>query len=285
MTKKINSKKDLPKSFSLDKYKGLETMSDKDLFRQLYWRSESLDVVSEDFPDYGMQVGHDHPIHNNLGDPFDEIKQEGWFLDKQREYNKKVKPELLKMSYAEGVKPLMRLEVSMLCRTTAKDGYLKGKPIIADDEMVESLLEEDNGKFWAAMCEPINLLNDAANDCLMITVDLNNRNDVLMESFSKLIPLWRKEMNFPEPEKPISGGWDSIRRKILDYKIIPFIDLLSWERATNSKISLGVLSVALFPDGEKDAFVIAQTVKPFLERIMLIDSLDKIKKELSKEKK
>ncbi|MCM7045706.1 DUF6387 family protein [Enterobacter kobei] len=284
MIKKINSKKELPKSFDLKKYEALESFSDKDLFRQLYWRSESLDVVSDDFPDYGMQVGPEHPIHNNLGDPFGEIKQEEWFLEKQREYNNKVKPKLLDMSHAEGIKPLMRLEVSMLCRTTAKDGYLKGKPIIVDDEMIESLLEEDNGKFWAAMCEPINLLNDAAKD-LMITVDLNNRNDVLIDSFSKLIPLWRKEINFPEPEKPISGGWDSIRRKILDYKIIPLIDLLSWEKATNSKISLGVLSVALFPDGEKDAFVIAQTVKPFLDRIMLIDSLDKIQKELSKETK
>ncbi|HBZ0709541.1 TPA: hypothetical protein MJB93_26970 [Klebsiella pneumoniae] len=284
MTKKINSKKDLPKSFDLRKYDALEGLSDKDLFRQLYWRSESLDVVSEEFPDYGMQVGPEHPIHNNLGDPFGEIKQEEWFLEKQREYSDKVKPKLLAMSYGEGVKPLTRLEVSMLCRTTTKYGYLKGKPIIADDEMVESLINEDNGKFWAAMCEPINLLNDAAKD-LMLTVDLNNRNDVLIDSFSKLIPLWRKEMDFPEPEKPISGGWDSIRRKILDYKIIPLIDLLSWEKATNSKISLGVLSVALFPDGEKDAFVIAQTVKPFLDRIMLFDSLDKIQKEISKDAK
>lgn len=284
MIRKINSKKDLPKSFDLKKYDALESLSDKDLFRQLYWRSESLDVFSEEFPDYGLQVGSEYPIHNNFGDPFGEIKQEEWFLEKQHEYNKKIKPSLLTMSHGEGVKPLMRLEVSMLCRTMAKDGYLKGKPIIADDEMVESLIEEDNGKFWAAMCEPINLLNDAAKD-LMITVDLNNRNDVLIDSFSKLIPLWRKEMDFPEPEKPISGGWDSIRRKILDYKIIPLIDLLSWERATNSKISLGVLSVALFPDGEKDAFVIAQTVKPFLDRILQIDSLDKIQKDLSKEEK
>ena len=38
MTKKINSKRDLPKSFSLEKYDDLENMSDKDLFRQLYWR-------------------------------------------------------------------------------------------------------------------------------------------------------------------------------------------------------------------------------------------------------
>ncbi|HCB7180807.1 TPA: hypothetical protein M2A19_004400, partial [Escherichia coli] len=65
--------------------------------------------------------------------------------------------------------------------------------------------------------------------------------------------------------------------------IIPLIDLLSWELSTDRKISLGVLAVSLYPDGEKDTFAIAQTVKPFLEKIMRSDSLEKIRKMLSNE--
>lgn len=278
MIKKINSKKDLPKSFSLDKYKDLETMSDKDLFRQLYWRCDDLDITSTDCPDYGLQVGAKYPLKNNYGDPFGEIKEDEWFSAKQNE--NKSKPDLLKLSYSDGVKPLMRFELAFLNKSYAEKGYWKGKPVVVDDDAVSELFTEDNGMFWAVMREPVNLLTDIVEN-VMLTVDLNNRDDVLIEAFSKLLPKWREELGFREPEKPVAGGWESIRRKIIEYKIIPLIDLLSWEKATNSKISLGVLGVALYPDGEKDSFIIAQTVKPFLEKILATDSLDKIRKELS----
>lgn len=279
--KRINSKKDLPKSFDLRKYDDLEHFSDKDLFRQLYWRSNDLDDVNSEIPDYGLSFGSNYPLNNNLGDPFGELKEEEWFINKQRDYECKTQPDLVKMSYGEGIKPLMRFELSFINKTNANCGYWKDKPIIVDDEMIGDLFTEDNGMFWAVMREPVSLLSDTV-DHAMITVDLNNRDDLLIDSFASLLPLWRKELNIPEPQKPVSGGWDSIRRKIIDYKIIPLVDLLSWEISTHSKISLGVLAVALFPDGEKDAFIIAQTVKPFLEKIMNYDSLDKIKRELSK---
>lgn len=282
MIKKINNKNELPNSFDLKKYDDLASLSDKDLFRQLYWRSDNLECINEEFPDFGLSVGGSYPINEVLGDPFDEINSSEWFVDKQRELDSKIKHSLLRMSYDNGVKPLMRWDVSRLTQLTSTSGCLKGKPIITDDEMVGDLFKDSDEMFWSAMLEPINLVNDSSGD-LMITIDLNSRDDVLIDSFSKLLPLWRKELNFPEPEKIIPGSWDSIRRKIIDYKIIPLIDLLSWEMATCSKISLGVLSVSLFPDGEKDAFVIAQTVKPFLEKIILSSSLDKIRKELSKE--
>ncbi|MFS7249086.1 DUF6387 family protein [Rahnella rivi] len=280
MSRKINSKKDLPKSFDLKKYTSLETMSDKDLFRQLYWRSEDLDITHTDIPDFGLQVASEYPIHNNIGDPFGEIKESEWFLDKQKKYE--TQPNLINMSYGEGIKPVMRFEVSLMSKLNSESGYWKGKPIIVDDDMIGDLFTEDNGMFWAVMREPINLLNPAF-DNPMVTIDLNNRDDVLIEALTTLLPKWRKELKMPEPSKPVSGGWDSIRRKIIEYKIIPLIDLLSWANSTDSKISLGVLAVALFPDGEKDTFIIAQTIRPFLDKLITIDSLEKIRKELSKE--
>ncbi|HBD5087637.1 TPA: hypothetical protein KKL48_004996, partial [Escherichia coli] len=121
-------------------------------------------------------------------------------------------------------------------------------------------------------------------DNMLVSVDLlHNRDDELIEAFTKLLPKWRSELSIVEPDKPIAGSWESIRRKIIDYKIIPLIDLLSWELSTDRKISLGVLAVSLYPDGEKDTFAIAQTVKPFLEKIMRSDSLEKIRKMLSNE--
>lgn len=54
MTKKVNSKKDLPKSFDLGKYDCLENLSDKDLFRQLYWRQDDLTMKHSEMPEYGL---------------------------------------------------------------------------------------------------------------------------------------------------------------------------------------------------------------------------------------
>lgn len=93
MTKKINSKRDLPKSFSLEKYDDLESMSDKDLFRQLYWRCDDLTIKNTDCPDYGLQCGAKYPLNNNFGDPFGELKAEEWFLEKQKEYEYKTQPD------------------------------------------------------------------------------------------------------------------------------------------------------------------------------------------------
>ncbi|WP_254797826.1 DUF6387 family protein [Enterobacter sp. JMULE2] len=257
-------------------------MSDKDLFRQLYWRSEDLRSNHVDVPDYGLQFGAKYPMIDTLGDPFGEMLEEQWFIEKQKEYSSKNKPKLLSLSYGEGIRPVDRFLVSLINEMNADAGYFKDRPIIIDKETGHELIEQDNGMFWAVMREPVNLLNDAI-DNVAITIDLDNRDEILIDTFSKLLPLWRRELNIPEPSKPVTGGWESIRKKIIEYKIIPMIDLLSWERTTKNRISLGVLAVALFPDGEKDSIMIAQTVKPFLDKLMTYDSLEKIRKELSKD--
>lgn len=282
---RINSKKDLPKSFNLESYDALESLSDKDLFRQLYWRAADLEFPNDEHPEFGMNVGAAYPMENSLSDPFKEIKPSAEYIERQAEYKNRSRPDLLKLSYGNGIKPVMRFELSLLGKIEAKDGYFKGKPIAVDESDLGDLFNEDNGQFWAGMREPVNLLSDLMEH-VMITVDIRDcRDSDLIDSFKELLPLWRAELNYPEPPKPVSGGWESIRRKILDYKIIPLIDLLYWERSTNSKISLGVLNVALFPNGEKDAFIIAQTIKPFLDKIITYDSLDKILREISKEVK
>lgn len=282
MTNRISSKSDLPKEFKLEKYTNLSSMSDKDLFRQLYWRCEDLRTRNIEFPDYGLSYGSNYPLFETVGDPFGEIQESDWFIEKQNEYEAKTKPKLLSLSYGEGIRPVDRFFVSLISEMESESGYFKGKPIIIDNETGNDLINQDNGMFWAVMREPINLINKSVDD-VAITINLEHRDSLLIESFSKLLPLWRKELNIPEPKKPISGEWESIRKKIIEYKIIPMIDLLSWEVSSGCKISLGVLAVALFPDGEKDSIMIAQTVKPFLDKLMSYDSLEKIRKELSNE--
>jgi hypothetical protein len=280
MSKRINSKSELPKSFDLEKYKALDNMSDKDLFRQIYWRMDDLRATYKEFHNCWVCYGSDYPLYETVGDPFGELKESDFFVEKQKEYQNKEKQSLLTLSYGDGIRPVDRFLVSLISEMEAENGCYKGGPIIIDKDEGHELIEQDNGLFWQVMREPVNLLNDCV-DGLLISVDLDNRDDLLIESFSSLLKRWRKELNIPEPRKPIAGGWESIRKKIIEYKIIPLIDLLAWEKSSDSKISLGVLAVALFPDGEKDSIMIAQTIKPFLEKLMSFESLEKIRKDLS----
>ncbi|WP_307803470.1 DUF6387 family protein [Rahnella sp. ChDrAdgB13] len=86
---------------------------------------------------------------------------------------------------------------------------------------------------------------------------------------SKLLPVWRSELNINEPEKKRS--WSYIRDRILSYKIIPLIDLLElakiYTNGTKRRIPKRVLSLMIYPNGERDGFGLEQTVIPFLEKI------------------
>lgn len=284
---RIKNKNNLPKEFNLKNYDSLHLLSDRDLFRQLYWRSDDLDFDTEkkltDCPEYGIINGQAYPMNNSLGDTFNEFREDNdvFFLKKEKEYRKKEKLKILNMSYLDGIKPLTRFDILFLNKLNASDGYCKDKPIALDEKHIKKLLDKDDGSFWSVMREPINKINDLEEQ-VMISLDLNCRDESLIENITKLLPIWRKELNLLEPKKPISGDWNSVRKKILEYKIIPLIDLKSWAKATGNSITNGVLTVSLFPDGEKDSIVFSQTIIPFLNNILCFQSLDKLKKEIIK---
>ncbi|MGP9437433.1 DUF6387 family protein, partial [Ewingella sp. AOP8-B2-18] len=80
----------------------------------------------------------------------------------------------------------------------------------------------------------------------------------------------------------LNNAWSVIRRKIVEYRVLPYMDLISWAIENEAVITHGVLAVSLFPDGEKDGFAIAQTIKPFVEKLVADGSLEKIRREISK---
>ncbi|WP_260833688.1 DUF6387 family protein [Yersinia wautersii] len=112
-------------------------------------------------------------------------------------------------------------------------------------------------------------------------MDLELDDKLIIDSLSRLIPEWRKEMGVLVSEEPVNSSWAVSRAKILDYKIIPLFDLLAWSEKTNNSITNGVLAVTLFPDGEYDSINIAQTIKPFLDKIFNFSSTEKFKREIS----
>ncbi|CDH23231.1 DUF6387 family protein [Xenorhabdus bovienii] len=116
---------------------------------------------------------------------------------------------------------------------------------------------------------------------IVIQLDLDVDDSLIIDSVKRLLPIWRKDLGIEPLEKPISSSWEVLRNKILNYKIIPLLDLLIWEKKTKNKITNGVLAVTLYPDGEFDSINIAQTIKPFLEKILSFYSIEKIRREVS----
>lgn len=272
--KKINDKRQLPASFSLDKYSSLESLSDKDLFRQLYWRIDSLSDVGLD--DFGLCVGSNYPLNENYGDPFDEMHNP---VDEY--YKHKEKPDILKISNGIGLRALNRFDVAFFKDVIAEDGYASGHGITLSEEHFYELMKKDNGEFWAAMMEPVSLIMPKEQrEDLYLAVNLSVPDDLLIEDFSKLLNTWRAELGVSASKPQISGRWPVIRKKILSYKTIPMIDLLSWALSTNSTITDGVLAVSLFPN-DGDSVAIGQTMKPFARKILDSDFLEKLRREIS----
>lgn len=61
---------------------------------------------------------------------------------------------------------------------------------------------------------------------------------------------------------------ESDPKRIIDYQVLPLLDLNIWEKLENKKITNTVLAAALFPHGTKGEYEIRATIKPFIDRII-----------------
>ncbi|EFN4758423.1 TPA: DUF6387 family protein [Citrobacter freundii] len=289
MSKRIKSTLDLPKEFNLKKYECIESMSDKDLFRQLYWRMSIFDECSwdESLATYYLEHGANTPLDES--DPFNEIKVEtpDWvaeqfkggkkFVDKYRSFTKTTNA----LSTGYGIGYLSRMEVMFLAQGQDSKGLRAGMPFTISKEEQQSLMAEsdvNHGLLMARGSDSVSLVTDSS---LYISVDLNVPDDILIDDFKKLLPIWREEMEMEPIDAPLNNYWQVVRRKIIEYKVLPYIDLMHWSKVKNVSIPSSVLTVALWPYGERGDFGIYQTIKPFIEKVMSYDSLEKLKREIS----
>lgn len=289
MSKRIKSTLDLPKEFNLKKYECIESMSDKDLFRQLYWRMSIFDECSwdESLATYYLEHGANTPLAES--DPFNEMEVEtpDWaaeqfkggneFVDKYRSFTKTTNA----LSTGYGIGYLSRMEVMFLAQGQDSKGIRAGMPFTISKEEQQSLMTEsdvNHGLLMARGSDSVSLVTDSS---LYISVDLNVPDDILIDDFKKLLPIWREEMEMEPIDAPLNNYWQVVRRKIIEYKVLPYIDLMHWSKVKNVSIPSSVLTVALWPYGERGDFGIYQTIKPFIEKIMSYDSLEKLKREIS----
>lgn len=96
-------------------------------------------------------------------------------------------------------------------------------------------------------------------------INLEYTDDQILLDLKKLLPMWRQQLNIPEPESRGRIGKATFR-KLAEYQVIPLFDLMIWAKYTGSRIPAERLSRALYPDSCEriyDSHQIKVTVKPF----------------------
>ena len=86
------------------------------------------------------------------------------------------------------------------------------------------------------------------NDHVLCNVDLAGFSDAeLVDHFQKSLVEWRELLGVPDPERKVSTP--RVIGKLIEFKIIPLLDLFIWEIENDVKIKKSTLSILLFPDG------------------------------------
>ena len=112
-------------------------------------------------------------------------------------------------------------------------------------------------------------------------LELNIRvltDDEVIEHMKRMLPEWRRTHDlWKSPTVSFRFGLSTIK-KVINWRIIPMLDLLLWAKRNNEKISYEQLSRLLYPnDAEviRGGAQIKDTDKPFAEKV-LTDEFDRL---------
>lgn len=268
--------------FDINKYSGLNEMSDFDILLLLDKRIDFQRRVSRDlwFLDYfsldninDFYNASDEKIHELAIDYITKRKNEIDLLFDEPlvvvdAYEKRYESNngILSLSHGNGVYPMDRGNIlSFMGSQLAVNGVGAGKPIIpAMEDLLQ--MEECDSSYDDFLCESVDLLiqKDALNKKVgHFVINFEKSDKELIESFSVQISKWRRELNIEPVNAPKT--WAYIKSRLLEYNVIPLMDLLAFSELSGIKIPNRVLALALFPAGERDGFGISQTVLPFIE--------------------
>lgn len=229
--KRIKSKKDIP-WFDINNYDYIKDIDDIALLEEVIMRTciyeqAAKERVSESYDSFmWSEVLKGQPNMEQSWQDEGAIKKAPEHLEK-----KERKLKLLSSNEAVFPMPCMMLE-HYFSRLKEKEDQQK-------------LLVEDNEQ------EIIKLsYSDFMGDSSIIcNIGLDNyTDDEILMALKHHLPLWRKDLNIPESNKRFIKPAEI--KKIREYRIIPFLDLMIWERDMSATITKSVIAASVFPDGE-----------------------------------
>lgn len=227
--KRIKSKKDIP-WFDISNYDYISGIGDIALLEEVIMRT----CIYEQAAKGGVSESYDSFIWSEVlkGQPnMERSWQDEGANKKAPEHLKKKEQKLKTLSSNEAVYPVSWgvLEHYYL-RFKEKEQKLSVKD--NEQEMIKFSYSE--------------FMGDSSVIC---DIGLGNyTDDEILMALERHLPLWRKDLNVPEPPKRFIK--DAEITKIREYRIIPFLDLMIWERDMGVVITKSVVAACVFPDGE-----------------------------------
>lgn len=180
------------------------------------------------------------------------------------------------LPYTDNISPMSRWDLECFINGEAVDGVSKGEKIMLTPEEIENLDSENYEKLYELSSESLNCVVNQENlrgdfsYGMLLKLDLNKPDAEILKDLSLLLPMWRKQLGLTTPEK--KREWEYIRRRMIDYRIIPLMDVLNLAKVftfvTGKRVSKKVMALLVYPDGRQDGFGLHQTVLPFLDKIM-----------------
>ncbi len=261
--KKICSTKDLPSWFKLDNYETLNNLESDDLKVQLsirafllefeHWEHDEVcqweQIQNEDI----LLVHHDDPWDNedNKTNGSNEYCNTPDIMDKYTlARTLSISGFTSLAAFAHG-QDLIQSSLIFPGKDNETD-FVKHEILFGDVDIIEKKLTRTSNENPSCVSIRINLAD---------YMDKEIKNDL-----NVLLPKWREQLNISEPGD-ISLSKPSDQNKILNYKIIPLIDLMIWAQQNNTQIAHSIYTVALYPYGEKGETEFKQTILPFLKKI------------------
>ena len=123
----------------------------------------------------------------------------------------------------------------------------------------------------------IESLPDQFEKTIMLEIDLSSGTDEeIAESLKAALPQWRKYMEIDEnPLNSVRFGYGTIK-KLINYRIIPMLDILVWAEIKKVRISDDRLSRILYTDDDAESEIrlpqqIKDTDRPLALKACTID--------------
>lgn len=247
----MKKNKVIPEWFDLSKYKTLEKLCDKDLFSQLIVRRECYFYKHNRFlPRYEEYTEYCIEKLTSVIRPLNCDYYHRRRMDRKKYSN-------LQMTENDSARPMRIIDVTQM-----------------NDELTAYIYKNKITRSLRGQKRAVSkVISGRVN--LFIELNLKQPDDIIIEDIKEMLPIWREELGIPSKEIVSNSTWGTVKKKIFDYQIFPIMDLMYFSELSNQKITNKILASEVFRSDEYDATNIMQTIKPFIENLMMDFSIEK----------
>lgn len=193
--------------FDVRRYDGLKDLTLEQIYAELerrmlaYKTRQQWETAGKD--NQMQAIYHDATIRCG-----DVILKSDWISDNQR------------LSHSYAVRPMTRVQLFNYGRAMYRlETSEQTDPVAVSSDYISEYLKQGG-------------MNPANK--MLIEIDLEEASsDDLAEHLKVLIALWQKHLKTPKPPKRKFRFGHKTFERILDYKVIPLMDLISWEQLYN----------------------------------------------------